>query len=118
MSVRTYVESRKLGFFVAEQLLLFGAFLATALAVARGLGVNADWLRVLAEAACATAALQIGLYLADLYDFKVAYSDAPKAARLLKALANPQRLPLLRLHLLRVVGGEGHLLLRGAMASA
>jgi exopolysaccharide biosynthesis polyprenyl glycosylphosphotransferase len=86
MSVRTYVESRKLGFFVGEQLLLFGAFVLTALAVARGLGVTADWFRVLVEAACATAALQIGLYLADLYDFKVAYTDAPKAARLLKAI--------------------------------
>ena len=86
MSVRTYVESRKLGFFVAEQLLLFGAFLATATVVARGLGANADWFRVCVEAACATAALQVGLYLADLYDFKVAYQDAPKAARLLKAL--------------------------------
>ncbi|MGZ3438070.1 MAG: hypothetical protein ACXVDD_01055, partial [Polyangia bacterium] len=86
MSVRTYVESRKLGFFVGEQLLLLTAFVVTALGVARGLGVNADWLRVLVEAACATAALQAGLYLADLYDFKVAYSDAPKAARLLKAI--------------------------------
>src|SRR5262245_19446512 len=86
MSVRTYVESRKLGFFVAEQFALFGAFMVTALAVARGLGVSADWLRVLVEAASATAALQAGLYLADLYDFKVAYQDAPKAARLLKAL--------------------------------
>jgi sugar transferase (PEP-CTERM system associated) len=86
MSVRTYVESRKLGFFVAEQVALFGAFMVTALAVARGLGVSADWFRVLVEAACATAALQAGLYLADLYDFKVAYQDAPKAARLLKAL--------------------------------
>lgn len=86
MSVRTYVESRKLGFFVAEQIILFGAFLATALAVARGLGVGADWFRILVEAACATAALQIGLYLADLYDFKVAWQDAPRAARLLKAI--------------------------------
>src|SRR6476469_528394 len=86
MSVRTYVESRKLGFFVAEQLLLFGAFVVTALTVARGLGVQADWIRVLAEAACATAALQGGLYLADLYDFKVAYTDAPRAARLLQAI--------------------------------
>jgi sugar transferase (PEP-CTERM system associated) len=86
MSVRTYVERSKLGFFVGEQLMLFGAFLVTALAVARGLGVNADWLRILVEAACATAALQVGLYLADLYDFKVAYQDAPRAARLLKAI--------------------------------
>jgi exopolysaccharide biosynthesis polyprenyl glycosylphosphotransferase len=86
MSVRTYVESRKLGFFVAEQILLFGAFVVTALVVARGLGVQADVLRVLVEAACATAALQGGLYLADLYDFKVAYTDAPRAARLLKAI--------------------------------
>jgi len=86
MSVRTYVESRKLGFFVAEQILLFGAFVVTALTVARGLGVSADWFRVLVEAACATAALQGGLYLADLYDFKVAYTDAPRAARLLKAI--------------------------------
>src|SRR4051812_44614213 len=86
MSVRTYVESRKLGFFVAEQLLLFGAFVATALAVAHGLGVNAEWIRIAVEAACATAALQVGLYLADLYDFKVAWQDAPRAARLLKAI--------------------------------
>jgi len=86
MSVRTYVESRKLGFFVAEQILLFGAFVVTALTVARGLGMPADWFRMLVEAACATAALQGGLYLADLYDFKVAYTDAPRAARLLKAI--------------------------------
>jgi len=80
------VESRKLGFFVAEQLLLFGAFVVTAAAVAHGLGVNAEWIRIAVEAACATAALQIGLYLADLYDFKVAWQDAPRAARLLKAI--------------------------------
>ncbi len=86
MSVRTHVESRKVGLFVGEQLLLFGAFVATALAVARAVGLEADWLRLLVEAACATAALQIGLYLADLYDLKVAYSDSPKAARLLKAI--------------------------------
>ncbi|MDB4971319.1 MAG: capsular polysaccharide biosynthesis protein [Myxococcales bacterium] len=86
MSVRTYVESRKLGFFVGEQLLLFAAFVVSALAVARGLGLNADWFRVCIEAACATAALQVGLYLADLYDFKVAYQDAPRATRLLKAI--------------------------------
>ena len=43
--------------------------------------MNADWLRVLVEGACATAALQVGLYLADLYDFKVAYTDAPRATR-------------------------------------
>src|SRR5262249_29173118 len=86
MSVRTHVETRKLGFFVAEQLLLFGAFVATALAVAHGLGVSADWLRIVVEAACATGALQVGLYFADLYDFKVAYQDAPRAARLLKAI--------------------------------
>jgi sugar transferase (PEP-CTERM system associated) len=86
MSVRTHVETRKLGFFVGEQLLLFGAFVATAVAVARGLGVGADWIRILVEAAFATAALQVGLYLADLYDFKVAYQDAPRATRLLKAL--------------------------------
>ena len=86
MSVRTYVESRKLGFFVGEQLALLGAFIVTALAVAHGLGAGADWIRIVIEAACATAALQIALYLADLYDFKVAYQDAPKAARLLKAI--------------------------------
>lgn len=86
MSVRTYVESRKLGFFVGEQLVLFGAFLAAALLAAHGLGVGADLVRVLVEAACATAALQLGLYLADLYDFKVAWQDAPRAGRLLKAL--------------------------------
>lgn len=86
MSVRSYVESRKLGFFVGEQLALFGAFVVTALAVAHGLGASADWIRVAVEAACATAALQGGLYLADLYDFKVAYQDAPRAARLLKAI--------------------------------
>jgi sugar transferase (PEP-CTERM system associated) len=84
--VRTYVESRKLGFFVGEQLVLFLAFMTTALAVAHGLGISANWIRVGIEAGCATAALQVGLYLADLYDFKVAYEDAPRAARLLKAL--------------------------------
>jgi sugar transferase (PEP-CTERM system associated) len=88
MSVRTYVEARKLGFFVGEQLVLFAAFLATALGVARGLGFSADPIRVCIEAAGATAALQLGLYLADLYDFKVAYQDAPRATRLLKTLGS------------------------------
>ncbi|HEY1587233.1 MAG TPA: exopolysaccharide biosynthesis polyprenyl glycosylphosphotransferase [Polyangia bacterium] len=102
MSVRTYVESRKLGFFVVEQVLLFCAFVVTALTVARGLGLPADWFRVLVEAACATAALQLGLYLADLYDFKVAYTDAPRATRLLKAIGATT-----------IVCGDGTLLLPG-----
>ena len=106
MSVRTYVESRKLGFFVTEQLILFGAFLATALAVAHGLGVGADWIRILVEAACATAALQLGLYLADLYDFKVAWQDAPRAGRLLKALGAAT-----------IVCGVGTLLIPGPSAA-
>jgi sugar transferase (PEP-CTERM system associated) len=38
------------------------------------------------EAAVATIAIQIGLYLADLYDFKVAWEDARNPRRLLKAL--------------------------------
>jgi sugar transferase (PEP-CTERM system associated) len=81
-----YLESRKLAFFVGEQLTLFGAFVTATLMVGRALGQPADWFRVLSEAAVVTTALQIGLYLADLYDFGVAWRDAPRAERLLKTL--------------------------------
>jgi sugar transferase (PEP-CTERM system associated) len=81
-----YLESRKLAFFVGEQLALFVAFVSATLMVGRALGQNAEWFRVLSEAAVVTTALQIGLYLADLYDFGVAWRDAPRAERLLKTL--------------------------------
>jgi sugar transferase (PEP-CTERM system associated) len=81
-----YLESRKLAFFVGEQLALFGSFVAATLVVGGAIGQNADWLRILIEAAVVTTALQIGLYLADLYDFGVAWKDAPRAERLLKCL--------------------------------
>src|SRR5258706_483663 len=80
------VEARKAAFFVAEQLLLFTSFVGATMLVARAVGAPPDWIKICVEAAVATGALQLALYLADLYDFKVAYQDAPKAARLLKAL--------------------------------
>src|SRR5260370_28221286 len=86
MAVRSYVATRKLGFFVAELLLLCGAFIGSASAAARLLGLGSDGWRLGIEAACATAALQSGLYLADLYDLKIAYEDAPRATRLLKVI--------------------------------
>jgi sugar transferase (PEP-CTERM system associated) len=81
-----YLESRKLAFFVGEQTALFASFVVATLMVGRALGQQADWFRVLGEAAVVTTALQIGLYLADLYDFGVAWRDAPRAERLLKTL--------------------------------
>jgi len=42
-----YLESRKLAFFVGEQLALFFAFVAATMMVGRALGQNADWFRVL-----------------------------------------------------------------------
>jgi sugar transferase (PEP-CTERM system associated) len=80
------LETRKLVFFVAEEVALFGSFLTATWMVARALGQQAEWLRFLVEAAVVTAALQLGLYLADLYDFGVAWRDAPRAERLLKTL--------------------------------
>ena len=81
-----YLESRKLAFFVGEQLALFGSFVTATFMVGRALGQQADWFRIFSEAAVVTTALQIGLYLADLYDFGVAWRDAPRAERLLKTL--------------------------------
>jgi sugar transferase (PEP-CTERM system associated) len=81
-----YLESRKLALFVGEQLALFGSFVAATVIVGRALEQAADWFRILTEAAVVTTALQIGLYLADLYDFGVAWRDAPRAERLLKCL--------------------------------
>ena len=81
-----YVEARKFAFFVGEQVVLFGSFVGAALAVAFLLGLQPNRALILTEAATATIALQIGLYLADLYDFKVAYEDARKHTRLLKTL--------------------------------
>jgi sugar transferase (PEP-CTERM system associated) len=100
-----YLESRKLAFFVGEQIALFGSFVAATLIVGRALGQNADWFRVLTEAAVVTTALQIGLYLADLYDFGVAWKDAPRAERLLKCLGATT-----------IVCGVGTLLLPGTSA--
>src|SRR6476469_9389722 len=90
-----YLESRKLA--------LFAAFVAATVIVGRALGQNADWFRILTEAAVVTTALQIGLYLADLYDFGVAWKDAPRAERLLKCLGATT-----------IVCGVGTLLLPGA----
>src|SRR5215831_8214787 len=81
-----YLESRKLALFVGEQLVLFASFVAATLIAGRALGQQPDWFRILTEAAVVTTALQIGLYLADLYDFGVAWRDAPRAERLLKSL--------------------------------
>jgi sugar transferase (PEP-CTERM system associated) len=81
-----YLESRKRVLFVGEQLALFGSFVSATLIVGHALGQAADWFRILTEAAVVTTALQIGLYLADLYDFGVAWRDAPRAERLLKCL--------------------------------
>jgi sugar transferase (PEP-CTERM system associated) len=80
------LSSRKLAFFVGEQLILFCAFLGAALTVTRSFGPGPSRASLLVEAALATLGLQLGIYLADLYDFKVALRDAPRAARLLKAL--------------------------------
>jgi sugar transferase (PEP-CTERM system associated) len=83
-------ESRRLAFFAAEQVLIFSAFLLTAcvlLAVTHSPGsASLGWTRVGLEAGGATLLVQLGLYLADLYDLKVAYKDAPRGARLTKAL--------------------------------
>ena len=100
-----YLESRKLALFLSEELALFGSFVAAALMMGRALGQPTDWLRILTEAAVVTAALQIGLYLADLYDFGVAWRDAPRAERLLKCLGATT-----------IVCGIGTLLLPGSSA--
>jgi len=81
-----YVEARKAAFFVGELALLFGSFVAAALAVAAMMDVSPSRELLYAEAALATVALQLGLYLADLYDLKVAFEDARANRRLLKAL--------------------------------
>jgi sugar transferase (PEP-CTERM system associated) len=86
MATGTRQESRKIAFFVAEQLVLFVSFVAAAVVVVRAAGASTRWLLLAGEAAAATLALSAGLYFADLYDFRVAYADAPRAARLLRAL--------------------------------
>jgi sugar transferase (PEP-CTERM system associated) len=81
-----YVEGRKLGLLLAEQLAMFGAFVVTALAAIKLFGRPLPHQALYVEAAAATVMLSIGLYLADLYDFKVAWQDARHQGRLLKAL--------------------------------
>src|SRR4051812_13432303 len=81
-----YVEARKTAFFVGEQLVLFASFVGAALAVAFMMGLTPSHGLLYAEAATATIAIQLGLYLADLYDFKVAWEDARQHRRLLKTL--------------------------------
>ena len=81
-----YVEARKTAFFVGEQLVLFCSFIGAALAVASMLGLSPSRALLVTEAIAATVALQVGLYLADLYDFKVAWEDARRHRRLLKTL--------------------------------
>src|SRR5258706_7662312 len=99
------VEARKLAFFVGEQAILFGAFVGAALAAGRSLGLEVPARAALfVEAAAATLVVQTGLYMADLYDFKVAFHDAPRAMRLLKALGAGT-----------IVCGIGMLLMAGAL---
>jgi sugar transferase (PEP-CTERM system associated) len=86
MRAGSYVEARKLAFFIGEQMVLFGSFVAAALVVARLSGATPNRIVIYTEAAAATAVLQLGLYLADLYDFAVAWKDARRPARLLKTL--------------------------------
>lgn len=81
-----FVEPRKLAFFAAEQLFLLIAFAGTSMVVGRALGVASDWPTALGEGVAATLIVQVGLYLADLYNFRIAWEDAPHAARLLRAL--------------------------------
>ncbi|HZS41120.1 MAG TPA: exopolysaccharide biosynthesis polyprenyl glycosylphosphotransferase [Polyangia bacterium] len=80
------LPARKLAFFVGEQIILFLSFVGGALLVTRSFGPGPSRTMLLVQAALATLSLQAGLYLADLYDFKVAFRDAPRAARLLRAL--------------------------------
>jgi sugar transferase (PEP-CTERM system associated) len=83
------VEARKVAFFAGEQLLLFAAFTLTASAflhLGRFSATKVAWGRIALEAGAATLLLQLGLYLADLYDLKTAYQDAREGARLTKAL--------------------------------
>src|SRR6476620_2777466 len=85
MRVGTHkVETRKLAFFIIEELVLFISFIGAAFTVAHLVGLSPNRPLIVGEAAAATLALQVGLYLADLYDVKVALSDAPRAARLTK----------------------------------
>ena len=81
-----YVEARKTAFFVGELVVLFVSFIAAALAVAAMMGLSPSRALLYTEAALATVALQAGLYLADLYDFKVAWEDAHQQRRLMKTL--------------------------------
>ena len=85
MRLAALPEARKLVFFVGEELALFGAFVVAALLVAHVEGAAPPRL-LLVEAVAVTLTLQLGLYLADLYDFKVAFRDAPRATRQLKEL--------------------------------
>jgi sugar transferase (PEP-CTERM system associated) len=100
------MEARKAAFFVAEQLLLFSSFVGATALAARAAGAAPDWTKIGVEGAVATGALQLALYLADLYDFKVAWTDAPRAARLLKALGATT-----------ILCGIGTLLIPGASAT-
>jgi sugar transferase (PEP-CTERM system associated) len=81
-----YVEARKTALFVGELVALFVSFVAAALAVAAMMGLSPSRALLYTEAALATVALQAGLYLADLYDFKVAWEDARQQRRLMKTL--------------------------------
>src|SRR5437762_811261 len=53
------LETRKLAFFVGEQVALFGSFVFATWVAARVLGQGADWFRFLTEAAVVTCALQL-----------------------------------------------------------
>lgn len=86
MRAGSYVEARKLAFFIGEQLLLFVSFVGAALVAARLTGATPTPLVVVLEAAMVTLIVQLGLYLADLYDFAVAWRDARRGSRLLRAL--------------------------------
>jgi sugar transferase (PEP-CTERM system associated) len=80
------IEGRKLGLFIAEQAMLFSAFVIAASGAARLFGPSLPRDALYVEGAFATMTLQLGLYLADLYDFKVAWEDAREHKRLLKVL--------------------------------
>src|SRR5262249_51806200 len=101
-----WIEARKLAFFITEQAVFVAALTVSSLIVIHSLGQRAEWFPVLMEAAVVTVAVQAGLYLADLYDFGVAWADAPRATRLLKTLGA-----------VTIVCGIGTLLLPGPSAA-
>jgi sugar transferase (PEP-CTERM system associated) len=80
------LDLRRACFFVGEQLLLGGAFLVTMLGFRRAFHAPVPAGTAALQALGGTLFVQAGLYLGDLYDLKVAYADAPRGARLSRAL--------------------------------